>query len=46
MKIINFALQHIYWGNLIMDLNGDHEYELELEEAKNEYLIAADFLKG
>jgi hypothetical protein len=29
-----------------MDLHGDNEYELELEKAKKEYLIAADFLKG
>ena len=29
-----------------MDVNGDNEYELELEKAKKEYLIAADFLKG
>ena len=29
-----------------MDLSGDQEYELELEKAKKEYLIAADFLKG
>ena len=29
-----------------MDLREDNEYELELEKAKKEYLIAADFLKG
>jgi hypothetical protein len=29
-----------------MDLNEDNEYELELEKAENEYLVAADFLKG
>jgi hypothetical protein len=29
-----------------MDLHEDNEYELELEKAKKEYLIAADFLKG
>jgi hypothetical protein len=29
-----------------MDSHGDNEYELELEKAKKEYLIAADFLKG
>ena len=29
-----------------MDLRDDSEYELELEKAKKEYLIAADFLKG
>lgn len=29
-----------------MDLHEENEYELELEKAKKEYLIAADFLKG
>ena len=29
-----------------MDLRRDNEYELELEKAKKEYLIATDFLKG
>lgn len=29
-----------------MDLNENNEYEMELEKAKKEYLIAADFLKG
>ena len=32
--------------NLIMDTVRNKEYDLELEKAKGEYLIAADFFKG
>jgi hypothetical protein len=45
MRLINHALSQIP-GEMIMDVNEDNEYELELEKAKKEYLIAADFLKG